>query len=123
MQVMFDVLRNRRWFRFSLRTLFVAVTVFCVWVGYQCNWVRERHKALKELNRLNVLFDSQKLAPWSIRLIERGVPSIAVDPDVARDVQRIRELKRLFPEATLCTPVDGLPLSRNPNPGFALKPL
>lgn len=30
------------WFRFSLRTLFVLVTILCVWLGWQLNIVRER---------------------------------------------------------------------------------
>jgi hypothetical protein len=120
---MYAVLRNRCYFQFSLRTLFALMTIFCAWPGYQLNWIRERHKALEELQQSRAMFDTYKPAPWSIRLIERGVPSIAVDPDVAIDAQRIRELRRLFPEATLCTPVDGLPVSRNPNPGFALEPL
>ena len=33
---------KRRWFRFSLRTMFVAVTVFGVWLGWQLKIVRER---------------------------------------------------------------------------------
>ena len=33
---------NRRWFRWSLRTLFVAVTVLCVWLGWQVNVVQQR---------------------------------------------------------------------------------
>jgi hypothetical protein len=36
---------KRRWFRFafSLRTLFVAVTVFGCWLGYSLNWINQRH--------------------------------------------------------------------------------
>jgi hypothetical protein len=39
---------KRRWFRFafSLRTLFVVVTVICCWLGYELNWIRQRHEAL-----------------------------------------------------------------------------
>jgi hypothetical protein len=33
---------NRRWFRFSLRTLFVVMTLACIWLGYQLNWIRQR---------------------------------------------------------------------------------
>src|ERR1700690_2367557 len=33
---------KRRWLRFSLRTLFVVVTVFGIWLGWQTNVVRER---------------------------------------------------------------------------------
>jgi hypothetical protein len=36
---------RRRWYSFSLRTLFVAVTLVCVvaWVFCQLKWIRERH--------------------------------------------------------------------------------
>ena len=37
---------NRRWFQWSLRTLFVVVTVFGCWLGYEMNWIRQRHAAL-----------------------------------------------------------------------------
>lgn len=123
MQAMCDVLRIRRCFQFSLRTLFALVTVLCVWLGSQLNWIRERHQVLRDLEQSSVVFGSYKPAPWSIRLIERGIPSIAVDADVARDAQKVKQLKRLFPESTLCTPIDGLPVSRSPNPGFALRSL
>jgi hypothetical protein len=33
---------NRRWFQWSLRTLFVVVTVFGCWLGYEFNWIRQR---------------------------------------------------------------------------------
>jgi len=35
-----------RRFRFSLRTLFAAVTVSALWFGYQWNWIRERREAI-----------------------------------------------------------------------------
>ena len=44
---------KRRWFRFSLRTLFVLVTITSVtawWWTRQLNWVRERHKFLATLS-------------------------------------------------------------------------
>ena len=35
---------KRRWFRFSLRMMFVVVTVFGCWLGYELNWIRQRHE-------------------------------------------------------------------------------
>ena len=37
---------SRRWFAFSLRTLFVVVTMFACWLGYELNWIRQRHEML-----------------------------------------------------------------------------
>jgi hypothetical protein len=37
---------KRRWFRYSLRMLFVLVTVVCCWLGYELNWIRQRHAFL-----------------------------------------------------------------------------
>jgi hypothetical protein len=39
----------RRWFRFSLRTMFVLVTMLCVWLEYHLNWIRERRELLSSL--------------------------------------------------------------------------
>jgi len=38
---------RRRWFQFSLRTLFVVVTVSAVWLGWELKFIRDR-KALRK---------------------------------------------------------------------------
>ena len=43
--------RKRRWFRFSLRTFVVLLTVFCVWLGllvYRVNKQREAAQWVKK---------------------------------------------------------------------------
>ncbi len=47
---------KRRWFRFSLRTLFVVVTVFGIWLGYELNWIRERHAIIERCTGVNPTF-------------------------------------------------------------------
>src|SRR5262245_5702551 len=37
-----------RRFRYSLRTLFVVVTLLCVWLGYSLNWIRQRREFIAE---------------------------------------------------------------------------
>ena len=37
---------KRRWFRFSLRTMFVVVTVVACWLGWNLHQVRQREKFL-----------------------------------------------------------------------------
>jgi hypothetical protein len=38
------ILPKHRSFRFSLRTLLVAITLSGLWLGYYVNWIHERHK-------------------------------------------------------------------------------
>ncbi len=45
--------RKPRWFRWSLRTLFVVVTVFACWVGYSLKWIRQRRSFLAEQRALH----------------------------------------------------------------------
>ena len=76
--------------RFSLRTLFVLVTIAGCWAGYQINWIRQRHNfrdrhAAIELSK----------APWSLRPFgESGVKSFIVQMPSEFD-----EAQGLFPEA------------------------
>jgi len=42
-------MKPRRWFRFTLRTFFVLLTLVCVWLGWlgvQWKWIRERRAFL-----------------------------------------------------------------------------
>jgi hypothetical protein len=57
----------RRWFRFSLRALFLVVTVLACWLGWQANIVRERVAFRKRLSAG---------AGWSITAIDYAqIPS------------------------------------------------
>ena len=40
---------RRRWFRFGLRTMFVVLTVFTLWLGWQAKIVRDRKEAIVKL--------------------------------------------------------------------------
>lgn len=35
---------GKRWLTFSLKTLFIVVTVLACWLGYELNWIRQRHE-------------------------------------------------------------------------------
>jgi hypothetical protein len=50
-----------RWLRFSLRTLLVAVTIFCVWLGLKVNAARRQREAVAAMERAGatVIFDYQ----------------------------------------------------------------
>ena len=40
---------KRRWFRFSLRSLLVLVTAFCVWLGWEVNATRRQKEAVQAI--------------------------------------------------------------------------
>jgi hypothetical protein len=56
---------KRRWLTFSIRTLLVAVTILCVWLGWQVHLVRER----KELRSL-----IEQRGGWIEQLLESDNP-------------------------------------------------
>ena len=114
---------SRRRFYFSLRTLFVAVTIlglFLGWVGVQLKWMRDRRQALEWMfpcHARQLAAESGSLlpplkgeyishpdtkAPWSLRIFgESGVERIKVyenwlNPDARYSVN---DLRLLFPEA------------------------
>src|SRR5262245_12715901 len=60
--------KPRRWFRFSLRTTFLVVTAISLWLGYEVNWIGQRHAFLAR--QLNVVRASHpqyqyESRPWA----------------------------------------------------------
>ena len=57
--------KPRRWFRFSLRALFIAVTVGCVWLGFRVHYARQQATAIAALNAIDgyYYYDFQFEAP------------------------------------------------------------
>ncbi len=61
---------NRRWLRYSLETLFVAVTVLACWLGYELNWIHQRREALASgIVRFPIDGVHEELPPWQLRLL------------------------------------------------------
>jgi hypothetical protein len=76
-----------RWFTFSLRTLFVIVTVSAAWIGYELNWIRQRHELISR--QAHLLFTSQEVdardegsIAWAIEQVS-GDRVAPVTPTVA----------------------------------------
>ena len=110
---------RRRWFSYSLRTLFVVLTVFCIWLGVQVKWIKDRHEAMKWVEAINrrpdpvtkrasdeVFYFDPRSAPWQIRILgELGVPEVPIKLSRIRESDdldnRLEELKRLFPESVV----------------------
>jgi hypothetical protein len=102
---------RRRW-SFTLRTLFVVVTVLAIplsWVGYQLNWIRERHRAL-EGGRVSHMW--RKISsehpdefgaddpPWQLRLFGERCRGETLIADGLSD-DEAKRIQSLFPEYKL----------------------
>jgi hypothetical protein len=107
---------KRRWFRWSLRTMFVVALLVACGFGYPLNWIRQRHALIEAPERTGVEAEygvaivpmslratarvETNAAPWPLRWLgERGVSTLYVrddmpDPEVAR-------IRALFPEAEI----------------------
>lgn len=87
---------------FTLRALFLAVTVVGLWLGYHLHWINERHRAIDEqrISWFSVPNMGSPIippTPWCLRLFgERNASDalIAQDPIAEKEYERI---KTLFP--------------------------
>jgi len=105
---------RRRWFSYGLRTFFVVLTIFCVWLGVQVKWIGDRHGALQSKN----LMPYPGEAPLSLRIFgERGFSAIGIDgtADAHADESQYEKLQILFPEADVAIITEDGKTSR-PNP-------
>jgi len=104
-----------RWFQFSLRTLFIVVTLLAVWLGWNLYQVGERVEAVREIERNggsvsppDRLFRAQNGLPYVWRLC--GTQSAGViflgQRHRSDDWGRI---SRLFPEAAVFPYADDIP--------------
>lgn len=98
---------KRRWYQFSLRTMFVGMTVACLvlaWVGYSLNWIKERHDWRD--NPAHVGFavmyehadgsDTPVTAPgWLWVFGEQGFGKVWCSPS------QLETVRRIFPEAVV----------------------
>ena len=90
---------RRRWYQFSLRTMFVLVFVVSVplaWVGYSLSWIRQRHEALDARLVYDFSDSATTTAPGGLWLFgEQGVIGILCSPENAELA------RRLFPESSI----------------------
>lgn len=97
---------RRRWLRFSVRTMFVLVTLLCIYLGWVMNWEWKRQAYLKENDVAGPYLNDDGsevesvLAPWSLRIFaDKGVPILYLYPT---EEQELIRASRLFPEAKVC---------------------
>jgi hypothetical protein len=108
---------KRRWFAFSLRMMFVVVTILgfaMSWVVYQLNWIRERHAFRENHFWISVVsgWDPEVQAPGLLWLFgEDGVYQFSLifaDATPGRpkslnmsEKKTLENAKKLFPEAII----------------------
>lgn len=97
----------RRWYRFSLRTLLVLVTLICIYLGWAMNWKWQRHEFLRRV-RTDIpegitVSDARAYspladqAPFPLRMLgEYGYVNLFLPNAREEDCQLA---VRLFPEA------------------------
>jgi len=98
-----DTKPKRRWYQFSLRTMFVLVFLMSMplaWVGYQLKWIRQRQGFAKRFDGFRQARhsqdDTQPPAPcWLGYFGEEGATRIYCPSAY------VREAKALFPESQI----------------------
>jgi hypothetical protein len=99
---------RRRWFRFSLRTMLVLVTLVCVYLGWAMDWRRQREAAwmistkgqMRNLGPGEYHIAGGSQPPFQLRLFGvKGANSIYMNRSATNDEKQ--KLRVLFPEARI----------------------
>ena len=117
------LLISRRWLRFSLRGMFILITVFGCWLGTKVSWLRQRRIAREWIEQHEIPAEWSKASPANVTIMEFGLPKhtdrskdaplglrllgesrlayIILDKSrlSERDAGRLNSLQALFPEA------------------------
>jgi hypothetical protein len=107
----------RRWFRFSLRTIFLLVTLLCCWLGWESSIVHRRRAVLREFGaghgyQFNTASDyvkryppnAKNLSVAQVSFVRRLLGDEAIQEIWYSHTRSETDLKRLaeaFPEATI----------------------
>jgi hypothetical protein len=102
---------QRRWLQFGLRSFFIVVTVFGVWLGYHVNWLQQR-RAFLERKNVAVSFAPVRRPPaWGLWILgEPGATGVFLQYpgwigakwSEADEAQKVLA-SELYPEASIET--------------------
>jgi hypothetical protein len=95
---------KRRWFQFSIRTVLIATTVFCVWVGWLTSSIRERKQLLEWMldghARAVATNPAHLPLPWYRRALgDTYLLGVELWTDVPDDM--VERVRIAFPEAII----------------------
>jgi hypothetical protein len=97
------LLGHRRRFQFETRTIFLAVTMLAVWLGWEMNWIEQRHAVLENNEVLvsSVGIPWEGVAPSPLGWFgESGIGTGIILPSETTDGE-LNRVRRLFPETSV----------------------
>ncbi|HEY4310229.1 MAG TPA: hypothetical protein VGN12_12330 [Pirellulales bacterium] len=90
---------RRPWLQFGLGTVFLVVTAFAIWLGWELSFIRQRQAWLRVHDSWGL--DSQNFQSavprWRLIMGDTNVHWILLPLDVTQE--ELAEANRLFPEA------------------------
>ena len=110
---------KRRWFRFSLATMFVVMTLFGIWLGWQMKIVRERCETRKtffsnggsDFSKSEADFytmtqpnETYEIPFWRRWLGDEAMAFISLNPHSS--IEELNRIHALFPEAVVDIAID-----------------
>ena len=87
---------RRRWHAFSLRTLFIVMTLACVWLGWEYNVSRERHRVRAWVEAHGGRFSHRDR--YRVNLFDDWQENHVYVPDEFSD-EEFAKVERTFPES------------------------
>lgn len=120
--------RRHRWRQFTLRGLFLFVSLLAAFLAYNVNWIHKRHEAQQKHRPLDgriivmggtlsrtdyVVRPSFCDAPWPLRLMgEKGCSTILIRqdtwPQTEAEAAEWQRVESLFPEAEVRSVPDNI---------------
>jgi len=98
-----DATFKRRWFQFSLRSLFIVITLFAMWLGWQLYWFKTRRDWLEAKNYVAAFPAVGVREVPHPQLMITLFRQEAISQILLRNASEaeIAKVQRLFPEASV----------------------
>lgn len=107
---------KRHWFQFSLRSLFVVITLFAMWLGWQLYWFKTRRDWLEAKNYVAAFPAAGARKLPHPQLLITLFRQEAMSQILLRNAteEEVAKVQRLFPEADVVSGNWGAPSLGDP---------
>ena len=95
-----DAKPKRRWLRYSIRTLLVAVSIAGAWLAYYVRWDRQRRALRTAGDPPTAMSSDDRLLPFGLRMLNAEPVALVVIQKHHSDAD-IQRFRALFPEASI----------------------